>query len=381
MHFFSKLRDKGDHFVITVYKEDRDRLNIFLKDLLILKINNNEIIRMVMKDFHVSLPKRLLENQNHGDPIKIEILNISKMTECVKRPKELFNNKLDLRYFIPKYTIHKKPIYIFERCENTYSVWYNIGGGVEPVTFRNNIILEELAELIGFYFGDGSTSNGISSFRLTNSEPSVLNYCLNILEKIGIQRSNFKIQIIYSTNKEITNEIQERCSIFWSNILKIKKENIVSVLKAKNIRETLTYGNARLFIDSTVLIEIFLHGILKEVITRITKPKDQVDIILLKGFMRGLLAAEGSPVLNINNSLVKVGISFDPHSSELELYKSLLKNLNISYGKAQSNQLFIYSYKNMTEFSILDAFKMHNSRKEKFLIGYANHKFSKNSIF
>ena len=80
MHFFSKLRDKGDHFVITVYKEDRDRLNIFLKDLLILKINNNEIIRMVMKDFHVSLPKRLLENQNHGDPIKIEILNISKMT-------------------------------------------------------------------------------------------------------------------------------------------------------------------------------------------------------------------------------------------------------------------------------------------------------------
>lgn len=382
MHFFSKLRDRADHFVSTIYKDDRTKLKISLNDILVLNLNNIELIRVVRRDFHISLPKKLLGKNKHGDIVKIEIVNIVKQEECIKRPEKFLDqNKIDLRFFIPRNSISNRPIYIIDRSENTFSVWYNIWGGVKPVTLKKNINLEELAEFSGFYFGDGSTSEGISSFRFTNSEPSVLNYCLSILEKIGINRDLFKIQIIYSTNKTITEEIHNRCILFWSSTLNISRERIVSVLKAENIRETLPYGSARLFIDNIILVEIFLHGILKYILQKISNPINNEDFILLNGFIRGLLAAEGSPILNENNSIVKIGLSFDPHSDELNLYKHLLDNLNISYGKDKCNELFIYGHDNMMKFYLLDAFKMHDSRNQKFLFGYKNHKFSKRIIF
>ena len=191
--------------MITIYKEYRKNLDISVGDIVILELGNYELIRKIKKDFHISLPKRLLKNKSNGDEIKLSILKISKNENCFKRPKSMVkNNKIDIRHFIPKKTIFNHPIYIIDRNDGYSSVWYPIGGGAGHINLKNHINIEKVAELIGFYFGDGSTSKGIRSFRLTNCEPSILNYCLDILEEIGIPRNRFKIQIIYSTDKELT---------------------------------------------------------------------------------------------------------------------------------------------------------------------------------
>ena len=310
MTISTKLRERKDHFVITIYKKDRQNLNTSIGDIIIFKLSNYELIRPVRKDFHISLPKNILKDKNNGNKIKLSILKITKNGISRKRPASMVkNNKIDIRHFIPKKTIFGYPIHIMERGDNSSSIWYSIGGGVRHVNIKNFVDIDKIAELIGFYYGDGSTSKSIRSFRLTNCEPSVLNYCLDVLGDIGINRERFKAQIIYSTNEELTEDIKSKCINSWSESLNINKENIVSVTKADNVRETLKYGSARIFIDNAVLVEIFLHGLLEGILQRITKPKSIIDKRLLEGFIRGLLAAEGSVNLNENGSVVKVGIS------------------------------------------------------------------------
>ncbi|MCH8004369.1 MAG: hypothetical protein IH934_07115 [Nanoarchaeota archaeon] len=381
MQIITKLRERKDHFMITIYKEYRKNLDISVGDIIILNLDNYEIIRKIKKDFHISLPKSLLKNKSNGDEIELSILQISKKENCFKRPKSMVkNNKIDIRHFIPKKTIFNHPIYIIDRNNDYSSVWYPIGGGVRHVTIKNRVDIDKIAELIGFYFGDGSTSENIRSFRLTNCEPSVLNYCLDILQEIGIKRNNCKVQIIYSTNKELTEEIKNKCTNFWSKTLNLNKSNIVSVNKSKNVRETLKYGSARIFIDNTILVEIFLHGLLKSILLRITNPENIIDKRLLNGFTRGLLAAEGAIYLNKNGSVVKIGMSYDPHSRELDLYKKLLSNLDINYGGTKGNEFYIYGYKNIKKLHNINAFKMHKSRNQKFVNGILNHRFFKTSL-
>jgi len=374
-YILTKLRERKDHFMITIYKKDRQKLDIAIGDIIIFKLDNQELTRPIMKDFHISLPKNVLKDKTKGNKIKLAVLTIDKRKDCSKRPKNMIKNgKLDIRYFIPKKTIFGYPIYIIRRNTNHSSVWYSIGGGVRHINIKNFIDVDKIAELIGFYFGDGSTCRSIRSFRLTNSESSVLNYCLDTLEEMDIRRNSFKIQIIYSTNKELTKEIKNRCINFWSKMLKIEKDKIVSVNKAENMRETLEYGSARIFIDKTILVEIFLHGLLKGILRRITHPKSTIDKRLLKGFIRGLLAAEGNVNLNQYGSVVKVGIAYDPRSNELRLYKRLLRNLNINYGRTKGNELYIYGYDNMKRLFDLNAFKMHKRRNQRFTKGFLKHK-------
>lgn len=371
------LREREDHFVVTFYKEDRKKLNISLGDILILKINNTELIRKVKKDFHITLPKLLLKDRKHNEEIILEILQIAKQTNCLIRPKEPFQkNKLDLRHFIPKRTKFGHPIYIIERKPNSSSIWYSVGGGVKQVNMHHFVDINKISEFLGFYFGDGTTCSSIRTLRLTNCEPSVLNYCLEILEEIGVSRDKLKCQIVYSTNKNVTDEIKARCINFWSKTLDIHEKQIVSVSESRNVRETLAYGSARINVDNAVLAEIFLHGLLKQILPRIINPQVEQDFQLIYGFLRGLLAAEGAIFLNKNKSVVKIGISFDPHSDELAIYKSLLTNLNISFGKTHANELLIYSHSNFKKLYELNAFKMHDKRNQKFIRGFENHKFS-----
>lgn len=378
MQITTKLRDKKDHFMVTIYKEERKKINISVGDILILNVGKDEFIRQVRKNFWISLPKRLLKNKNNNDKINLSIRKLAKIKDCEKRTKNIvYGNKLDIRYFIPRKTRLNYPLYIIERNKDHSSVWYPVGGGARHLNIKNFVNTNKIAELIGFYFGDGSTSKNIQSFRLTNCEPSVLNYCLDALEEIGIERDQCKIQVIYSTNKELTDDIKNRCIDFWSRILNINRKRIVSVTKAKNIRETLEHGSARIFIGSTVLVEILLHGLLKCFLQRITNPQEDVDYQLLRGFMRGLLAAEGCVYLNKQGSLIRVSISYNPHSEELNFYKTLLKNLGIGYGMIKGNELYIPRYKNMKKLFQLNAFKMHELRNQKFIKGFKNHKFFK----
>lgn len=374
----TKLRERKDFFEVTIYKEERKNLVVSIGDIAILKLEGYEIIRPVGKDFHLSLPKNLLGGKKNGDTIELVIIKICKRGDCIERPNLMVkNNKIDIRYFIPNHTIFGYPIYVIDRGDGYSSVWYSIGGGANHINIKNLIDIEKIAELVGFYFGDGNTSYSVRSFRLNNCESSVLEYCLDILEEIGISRDIAKLQIIYSSDKELNEEIKNKCITFWSKSLKINKNKIVSVNKAKNARETLKYGSARVFIDNTILLEIFLHGLLKGILQRISQPKDDLDKKLLQGFLRGLLAAEGSVYLNKHNSICKIGIAYNPRSRELNLCKKLLKNLGINFGKTHGNELLIYAWPNFKKLYEIDAFKMHKARNEKFIMGFKNHRFSR----
>ena len=164
---------------------------------------------------------------------------------------------------------------------------------------------------------------------------------------------------------------------FWSETLNLKLTQIVSVTKSKNVRQTKMYGSGRICIDSAVLTEIFLNGIMPWVLSRVINPQNETDKQLLHGFIRGLLAAEGCVYINKHGSLVRVSMAFDPHSKELDLYKTLLERMGISYHTVKGNELIIQKYANMMKLMEIDAFKIHTLRNFKFMSSFRNHKYFK----
>ncbi|MFH1669211.1 MAG: hypothetical protein ABIA62_04755 [Candidatus Woesearchaeota archaeon] len=218
---------------MTIYKEDRANLCVSMGDIIIFKLGEIELIRPVRADFHISLPKKLLKKKSRGQKIKLNILRVVKRIQSLKRPDETAEgDDIDIRHFIPLKTMFGYPIYVIERTKECSTVWYAIGGGVNHINIKNIVKTSKIAELLGFYFGDGNTSPGIRSFRLNNSEPSTLNSCLAVLEDMGISRKMFKGQIIYSTNKnEITLDVKKRCVAFWSAVLEMDKTCFNLVVK------------------------------------------------------------------------------------------------------------------------------------------------------
>lgn len=371
-----KLKDRKDHFIATIYKDQRQKFQITRESILLLKINSKIIIKIPNKDFHISIPKSLVESGTK-DKIKARVLKIYSKEEGKLRESSLFqNNDVNIKALVPKETIFGNEIFVLDENDECLYIWYCIGGGADHVKIKKKLDAEKLAELMGFYFGDGNTSHGIRSFRLNNCEHSALNYCLDILENLGISRSQVKVQVIYSSDTEIEDRIKKRCTNYWANTLELEKKQIVSVNRSKNIRRTLEYGSARIFFDNSVFVEIMLHGVLKRFIEIIKKPKNDLEENILKGFIRGLAAAEGSVTLTRLNSLSKVTFAYDPHSEDLEFYKKILENLRISYGGIHGNELNIYGIKNFNKFNEIDLFKIHETRKKKFEKGYKNHKFS-----
>lgn len=334
----SELRDKKDHFVITLYKEFREKLNITSSSIILFKIKDEEFIRIPNKDFHITIPKKFIKNGQKN--VKIDIIKIWGKENAKNRKFKIFNgNFINIKSLIPQKTIFEKEIFVLDDKPYVY-VWYSIGGGARHIKIKSQIDLQKISELIGFYFGDGNTSKGIRSFRINNCEPSVLNYCLDILEGLGIPRDIMKVQVIYTSHKEnIDIPTKERCINNWSKVLKLKKGQIISVNKSKGKTESLKYGSARIFLDNSILVEILLNGVLKKFLEIVTSPANRLEKNILEGFLRGLAAAEGSVTLTKLNSLSKIGFSYNPHSDDLNLYRKIFDNLGVKPGGIKGNEL------------------------------------------
>jgi len=368
---YVRLRDKKDHFVFTIYKKDRDRFRVTLDSVLLLEINGKKLFRIPNRDFHITVPKKLL--RANIKITKVQIIKIYSKLLAKARDKELFQDcNVNLGAFISPKTIFGKEILVFD-CGRHIYVWYSLGGGAKHIMIKKIVNAERLAELIGFYFGDGNTSENIRSFRLNNCESSTMVYCLDILNDLGISRDLIKLQVIYSSNKNIEDKIKIRCINYWSKTLNIKKSQVVSVVRSKSMSESLTYGSARIIFDSSVFVEVMLHGLLKSFVSIVKNPKSAVEKTILKGFMCGLAAAEGCVYLR-KQSLSRISLSFNQKTDDLNFYKRLLDNLGITYGKHKRNELFIYGIENFKILNSIDIFKMHNKRRYKFVKGFANHR-------
>jgi len=367
------LRKGKEHAIITIYKDSEVRKRIKIGDLLILKYQNHCFVKPVREDFHIALPYKLFINYKNKTSILLSVLGIYSKKESQERPEIYYkNNLVDLRYFVPLKTQHNAPIYILPISNNRSVLWYPRGGYARPIKIKNYVDAVKLSELIGFFFGDGSKSKGLRSFRLTNSEPFILKYCIDFLDNIILEKPEYRCQIIYSTNSNLTNEIKQKCTHYWADILKFKKAQIVSVNKAKNNRETLKYGSIRIQINSTILTELILYGVMNKLIDIIKKPNNTLEIEMLKGFLRGVCAAEGYPT-SYKGKLRIVGIAFNPHSNEPILYQKLLRNLNInSIIRKKHNSLIIYRYENFKKLLKMNIFSLHPKRNNKFKKAFTN---------
>jgi hypothetical protein len=369
-----RLINKIDHFAVTVIKKDREKYSLTYDSILFLEVFGKTFFRAFNKDFQISIPKRFFDKP--VERVLINIIGVYSKSLATKRClKKYVKDCINVEAFIPKKTIFGKNILVFDLGNWEY-VWYVSAGGVEPIKIKKKINAERIAELVGFFFGDGNTSKFVRSFRLNNCEASTLVYCVDILNELGIQRNLLKVQIIYNSHNKIGMNVRRRCIDYWSKVLMVKKSQIVSVNWNKGKSESLKYGSARIFFDSAIFVEILLHGILKDFIKILKNPQNKIELSILEGFVRGLAAAEGCVYLR-DGVLSKVSMSFNQNSRDLEFYKKIFTNLGITYGKHKQNELYIYGAKNFSILDKIDIFKMHKKRKQKFLTGYSNHKFLK----
>ncbi len=370
----TKIRERKDHLVITIYKEEREKYGFSIEDIIVIKYKENEIIRPIRKDFHISLPKKIFKKYKKGDQIKLEIIQKIRRKSGLKRPKINLNKKfIDLRAFVPLSTIHGKPIYIISKNSDFSYIWYPVGGGAKQITLKNKVNKIKIAELLGFFFGDGTTCDSIRSFRLTNCESSTLIYCLSILDKINIKQEDFKVQIIYSTNKELNEKTKKKCINFWSKELAIELNKFISVSKAHAKKESSHFGSARIILNRAILIEILKWGLLDIIVEKI-KSREIVDNGVLIGFLRGSLAAEGCVYQNKNTTTDRISISFNSEKGEGKVYKKLLDKLQIEYNHMHKGELAVSKYHNLKKLYNLDIFKFHDQRKKKFCKGLEKHR-------
>jgi len=362
-------RDRRDHFVCTIFKEDRKRLVNFSEgDIVIVKIDGKLLIRKVKEDFIISLPKILAIKPNKE--AKIELLRHVKPEEGLKRPRKYSaDGKISTRYFIPLKTAFGHKIFVIDNGEKIF-VWFPVGGGVEPICIKKFVNPKSLFETIGFLWGDGSTEN-VRSLRFTNSEPSTLDFTINFFGSMGIKRKMWKAQIIWSGPSEPSKEIKKECKKFWSREILIPKENIKSVLWSKCKANRTKFGSCRIFIDNAILFEIFVNGILKWCKDRIKDENLEKEI--LQPLVRGVLASEGS--IDFRRGVIqRISIAFDPYSNEEILFRKMFKCLGISTLPNHKNAFSIDGWDNFLRLFLIDSFILDKNSNEKFCSGFIHHK-------
>jgi hypothetical protein len=368
------LRDQRDHFRITIYKKDRENWGISIGDIVLIQVNEEKLVRPILKDYQITIPKRLV---NFDDKIKVRILKSISKKEGLKRPRHMFNRgRIDIKYFIPKRTIYGKDIFVFD-IKDRIIIWYPTGGGVGHVSLKRHITdCHRLIEVLGFFFGDGSTE-GVRSVRFTNCEPSTLQKSIEVFKNIGVPVNRWKVQVLYSGPSKILKGREFLLKNFWQKQLGVPRENIKSILYSKSKHDSTKSSSARIFIDNAILSELLINGLLPKIIPLIKNPKNEEELVLAKDFLRGVLAAEGSVQL-VKGSLRRLTLSFDPNSEERNIFKALLLNAGVSkIGEyTNRNELDVRGWDNFKIFHKEELFKLHDRMNNLFNSGFKNHKYN-----
>jgi len=371
-------RERKEYFVATIFKNERKRMGGLSKgDVLVFKLNNIILIRKVKEDYAITLPKKL--NLIDGTKVELEIVKHITLKQGLERPKDwhigdIIGGILDLKYFIPRKTIHGFDIFVIDDSNNMI-VWYPVGGGVQYIRIKRFVEPEMLFEIIGFLIGDGSIKN-VRSIRFTNSEPSVLSHCISFFQTLGLGSRFWKAQIIWSGQGEPSEEIKDECRNFWYKHLNLPKENIKSVLWSKGKSNSKYNGSARIFIDNAILEEIFVESLVRWIKKKVKD--EELNSEILKSLLRGILAAEGS-ITSFNGVVRSVTISFNPHSDEEILFRTILHKLKITTlpTHKNKNEFGIGGWNNFLKLFHMRAFELHARKNRLFIDSFMKHKCAK----
>ncbi len=194
----------------------------------------------------------------------------------------------------------------------------------------------------------GKTQNGCLNF--CNSEPRVINIVLDWFEKeIEIPRRLWrwyiKINLQEPNYEEFSFELQDSLSEYWVNKTGISfdKRYPKALTFVKNTKNEVADN------EGTLVIEYkrnLLSQVIKNFVRKITYEKIlNYEEEFIRGFMRGIIAGEGTIDLWKPDKRYRVYVSV-PKNEEKEIYYQCLKKLGINSIKYKGDKLVISKRQN-----------------------------------
>jgi hypothetical protein len=253
MEIIANIRYQKGYAAATFYKDIRKSLKLEIKQIYVFCIDNQIFFKKISQDHSIIIPKVICGQKEFA---KIKILGKANKVSEQKSEKNRSASYVELLEYFPHITSTGYPTYYWIQ-DNYLYFWYN--KITMPLKIKNTLLKDKTGLLAGFLQGDGTTCSSIRSLRLTNCEPSILIECYDLLKRLGIVLAKTKLQIIYSSPKDVISEKkQKKIMRYWEKILPCQK---CTFTISKNDSETLEYGSCRLTYNNSNLAELFVFGI------------------------------------------------------------------------------------------------------------------------
>lgn len=236
---------------------------------------------------------------------------------------------------------------------------------------------KNFVEGFAYYIGDGRirTNKGLSTI---NSDLKIIKFFINWLNKyFKVRYSNIKINIKTNTSYFSKNLVKNGFIEFMKLDLDKNKIKVFKKLGAKKHHKVLY----EIMVYKTVLKSIF-DLLLPKVRSLCLK-----DNKLASAYVRGIMAAEGSPQFNIKKGIRAVRLKMKD-KEEIEYINILLKNLNINsdiyYSKSDNEWLIsITGVYELLKLHKINIFGLNSERKDRFdylLSSYKRKQFKKGNV-
>jgi len=315
------------------------------------------------------LRKRLFFNLNNLTESLAQSLKINEISLRRKLfNKEGYSFKLsEFLYLAQKAKINENEILSsiadIKIGDNAY--WSNV-----PMRIPVN---EELIEGIGYYVGDGrvKTNRGLST---TNTDLETIKFFINWLKKdFNAKTENIKINIFLPRSDfNVSSEKRK-----WSKLL---ETNINSVKRKYQFKD---YHKAQI----EVLYSRTITKLLLDKLLPIIKEKCLTNKSFAMAYVRGIMAAEGSPRYNAKSHQRAIHLKMKD-KTEVQYVFKLLKFLGLTPSFLFSKQdgewlVSISGFSELKELDKINIFRSHLDRKrklKKILSNYRHQQAKKGQI-
>ncbi|MEM2874654.1 MAG: hypothetical protein QW567_01315 [Candidatus Hadarchaeales archaeon] len=211
-------------------------------------------------------------------------------------------------------------------------IWYKTGPGQfisHPFRVQRFIPLHRKTfQAFGLIQAESTKKLKHVSFDFSNIIPEVVRFIMDYFEEIwGISRKNWKVYVEYWRGKP--SDFKKKGIIrFWAHQLSVSEWQIkVRVGKETRFsRRAAVFGTAAIRLNSRIA-----QTLIMTVLDRI-KTLAESDSRAAGAYLCGLLAGDGV-VLEYKGIFTAVGLSFNPHSDELEHYTKVLATAGVHIEK------------------------------------------------
>lgn len=218
------------------------------------------------------------------------------------------------------------------------------------------------------------------SFEFTNNVPELILFVLDYFERTwGISRENWEVYVEYS-RRAIDNYEEKRIIDYWVHCLSVNRQKVkVRMGSEKRLSERAAlYGTASIRLNNRIAQTLIMH-VLEQI-----KGIVESDEKAAGSYVCGLFAGDGI-VLEHKGQFSCFGLSFNPHSSELNHYGRVLRRIGVYVDEEEISQkgkraIFFnhwhdcYTFLKMTNGKL---FSPHKENALKFCKGFLSNQYVK----